>query len=169
MALLSRELSRPAWIALSFSIIWCWKNLSLSCGSCVARHFLFRVIAGSPAFSWWYSEPIWIFVLVDLDFSFLGGAFFLLSIFSQDIPATWSVSALFWASNFVRAGNFIRNCNLAFHTTIACFTVEATHLQPNTKTLPSPSHEKYASFPAIMAKQFFNQSLSLQKALSRRN
>jgi hypothetical protein len=37
----------------------------------------------------------WIFGLVDLGFSSACGALFLLSIFSQDIPAAWSVSAFF--------------------------------------------------------------------------
>jgi hypothetical protein len=49
---LSRELSRLAWIALSFNIILYWKILSLSCGSYFAGHFLFPLIRGYPAFSW---------------------------------------------------------------------------------------------------------------------
>jgi hypothetical protein len=110
VTLLSRELSRPAWIARSFNIIWCWKMLSLSCGSCGAEHFLFRVIRGHPAFSWWYSGIIWRFLFIDLGFSSLCDSFFLLSIFSQDIPATWSVSPFVDATLFIRAPNLIRNC-----------------------------------------------------------
>jgi hypothetical protein len=103
VTLLSRELSHLAWIAFSFNIIWCWKILCLSCESCVAGHFLFRLIREYPDFSCWYSELIWIFVWIDLGFSSLSGAFFLLSIFSQTIPATWSMSP------FVGARNFIHN------------------------------------------------------------
>jgi hypothetical protein len=52
MLLLSRDYSFLTGIALVFEIFFFWKILSLSCGSCVAGHFLVRLIRGYPAFSW---------------------------------------------------------------------------------------------------------------------
>jgi hypothetical protein len=78
--MLSRDLSHLAWIALSVKMISYWKILNLSsesCESCVAGHVLCRLIGVYPAFSWWYSELIWIFVLFDLVLASLRRAFFL--------------------------------------------------------------------------------------------
>jgi hypothetical protein len=90
--LFSRDASHLAWIVLTFDIISSWEILNLSCGSCVVGHFLCRMIGVYQAASWWYSEFILIFALRDLGLAFLSGAFLLLSISSQDIPATWSRS-----------------------------------------------------------------------------
>jgi hypothetical protein len=109
LSLLSCGYSRVAWIALSFKLFSCWEILSLSCESCVAAHFLFRVLGGYPAFSRCSYELIWIFVLIDLFLTSLCDTFFLLSILSRDILATWSVSDLafrwFW-QNCIKWTNY---------------------------------------------------------------
>jgi hypothetical protein len=43
------------------------------------------------------------------------GAFFLLSIFSQDIPATWSASAFLLGPQFHTPADFLCNCIVSYH------------------------------------------------------
>jgi hypothetical protein len=48
VTLLSCDYSRVGWITLSFEVLPFRKILDLSCGFCVARHFLFCRMGGYP-------------------------------------------------------------------------------------------------------------------------